>query len=151
MNAERLMTKSPACVTPNDSAQQAAKLMADYDCGCLPVVEGRNHDRVVGVITDRDIALRGVARGKSSATPVRELMTADPECCAPNADVKEIERVMADRQVRRVVIVDDDSCCVGIIAQADLARAAERQSDVSEHDIVRVIERISEPASIQSR
>ena len=77
MQAQDLMTKSPACVTPDDSAQRVAQLMADNDCGCVPVVEARDNSRVIGVVTDRDIAVRGVAKGKSPETRVAELMTRD--------------------------------------------------------------------------
>ena len=147
MKAQDLMTESPACVTPDDTARRVAQLMADNDCGCLPVVEGRDNSRVVGVVTDRDIALRGVAQGKGPDTPVRELMTPDPDCCTPDADVKEVERLMADRQVRRVIVVDGAGCCLGIIAQADLALAAEERRGVSDAEVARVVERVSEPTA----
>ena len=146
MQAQDLMTKSPACVTPEDSAQRVAQLMADNDCGCLPVVEDRDTNRVIGVVTDRDIALRAVAKGKSPNTRVSELMTRDVVSCTENASLEEIERAMSDRQIRRVIIADADGCCVGIISQADLARAASRGGDVDEQDIAEVVERISEPA-----
>ncbi|HKG90719.1 MAG TPA: CBS domain-containing protein [Gemmatimonadaceae bacterium] len=146
MKAQSLMTKSPACVTPDDSAQRVAQLMADNDCGCLPVVERRDNSRVIGVVTDRDIALRGVARGKGPDVPVRELMTTDVCCCGPDADLSEVERLMGDRQIRRIVVADGDGCCVGIISQADLARAAEEGRDVSDREVARVVECISEPA-----
>ena len=139
------MTPCPACCTPDDTARRAALLMSENDCGCVPVVEGRNSDRVVGVVTDRDIALRAVARGKGPDTPVLELMTADPGCCLADADVQQIEHVMADQQVRRVVVVDAAGCCVGIVSQADLAREADRGREVSEREVARIVERISEP------
>lgn len=144
MKAQTLMTEKPACVTPNDTARQAARLMAENDCGCLPVVESSDTSRVVGVITDRDIALRAIARGKGSDTPVRDLMTSSPECCGPDSDLREVERVMADRQVRRVVIVDDANRCVGIISQADLARAAKQGKKVTDREVATVVEQISE-------
>jgi CBS domain-containing protein len=150
VKAKDLMTDNPACVTPEDPLRRVAQLMADNDCGCLPVVEARENNRVVGVITDRDIALRGIAKGKGPDTPVREVMTVNADCCPPDATVEEVERVMTDRQIRRVVIADADGCCVGIIAQADLARAAERNRDVTERELARVVERISEPASRRS-
>jgi CBS domain-containing protein len=145
MKAQELMTQNPACCTPDDSIDRAAQLMADNDCGCLPVVTGRNDSRVVGVVTDRDIALRGVAKGKGPDTQVRHVMTVDPFCCSPDADIKDVESVMAERQVRRVVVVDAGRCCIGVIAQADLARAADRRKDVSDVEVARVVERISEP------
>jgi CBS domain-containing protein len=145
MKARELMTASPACCTPDESIDRVAQLMADNDCGSIPVVASRTDSRVVGVITDRDIAIRGVATGKGPDTRVRTIMTPDPFCCSADADIKDIERVMAERQVRRVIVVDSGRCCIGVIAQADLARAAERRKDVSDAEIARVVERISEP------
>jgi len=146
MKAQELMTASPACCTPDDTAERVAQLMADNDCGCIPVVVGQKDSHVVGVITDRDIATRGVAKGKGPETRVRDLMTPDPFCCSADADVRDVEGVMADRQVRRVVVVDGDGRCVGIIAQADVALAAERSKDVSDVEVAHIVERISEPA-----
>jgi CBS domain-containing protein len=147
MQAREIMTANPACVTPEDPAQRAAQLMAENDCGCLPVVAARDDSRVIGVVTDRDLAVRGLARSKGIDTPVRELMTSDPCCCAPDADVHEVERLMADRQLRRVVIADAAGCCLGIVAQADLARAAERGRDVTDREVATVVEAISEPSA----
>jgi CBS domain-containing protein len=148
MRASEIMTANPACVTETDSALQVAQLMLEHDCGCLPVVAGEDDQHVVGVVTDRDLAIRGFARGKESHTPVRELMTSDPCCCSPGDDVHDVERAMADRQIRRIVVADDDGRCVGIIAQADLARAAARRekSGVSDRDVARVVERVSAPS-----
>jgi CBS domain-containing protein len=146
MKAQELMTPDPACCTPDDRAERVAQLMADNDCGCIPVVASENDSRVVGVVTDRDIAVRGVAKGKGPETRVRELMTVDPYCCSVDDDVKDVERVMAERQVRRVVVVNGGRCCVGVIAQADLARAADRRREVTDLEVARIIERISEPA-----
>jgi CBS domain-containing protein len=151
MKAKDLMTPSPACVTSEDSAQRAAQLMADNDCGCLPVVAARDDGKVIGVVTDRDLALRGVARGRGPDTPVRELMTSNPCCCAPEADIHDLEQMMADRKLRRIVIADADGRCLGMVSQADLARAAERGRGVSEPDVARVIERISEPSGASPR
>jgi CBS domain-containing protein len=147
MKARDIMTGQPACVTEDDTAQQVAQLMADNDCGCLPVIDRRDNDRVIGVVPDRDLAVRGLARGRGPTTPVRELMTPDATCCSPDDDLSEVQRAMSDRQLRRIVVADADGCACGIISQADLARAAERGRDVSEHDMARVVERISEPSS----
>jgi len=145
MKVREIMTENPACVTPGDSAHRAAQLMADNDCGCLPVVEALDSGRVIGVVTDRDIALRGVAQRKGPDTAVRELMTPNLCCCSPDDDIKVAERIMADQQIRRVVVVDSSGCCCGMLAQADLAFAAERRRDVTERELARVVERISEP------
>jgi CBS domain-containing protein len=140
------MTEEPACCTPGDTIGRAAQLMEQHDCGCIPVLQAKDDNQVVGVITDRDIAVRGVAQGRSNETEVRELMTSAPCCCTPDADVSEVERLMSDRQVRRIVVVDDRGSCVGIVAQADLALAAERSTDVSDEEVGRVVEKISEPS-----
>ena len=146
MRAREIMTTNLATVSPDDRAQRAAELMAEYDCGCVPVVEAGG--RVVGVVTDRDLAIRGLAHGRGADTPVRELMTAEPECCDADADLHEVERIMRDSQLRRVVVVDADHRCIGIVAQADLARAAEEGRGVSDTEVARVVERISEPPSM---
>ena len=139
MQAQELMTRDPVCCRPEDSARKAAELMSQHDCGAIPVVEESNH--VCGMITDRDIAVRGVARGKSADAKVSELMTRDVECVSGDADVSEVERVMSNRQVRRVPIIDADGQLIGIVSQADLARS----NGVDDEQVGEVIERISEP------
>lgn len=141
MKAQELMTANPTCCTPEDPAERAATLMEENDCGCIPVVQDQETRKLVGVVTDRDIALRGVGRGRDAGTPVRELMSSDVSCCGPDSDVEEAEKIMAERQVRRVPVIDEAGCCVGMIAQADLARAPD--PDVSDRELGRVVERIS--------
>jgi CBS domain-containing protein len=144
MMVQEVMSSGPACCTPEQPVREAAKLMHDHDCGCIPVEDSRTH-RLVGVLTDRDIAMRVVAKGRSPDTPVKEAMSRDPSCCHADDSLVKAEEIMAERQVRRVPIVDEDGCCVGIVAQADLARASQRSEAVSERELARVVERISEP------
>ncbi|HUP47672.1 MAG TPA: CBS domain-containing protein [Thermoanaerobaculia bacterium] len=144
MKAQDIMTRNPACCTASDTVQHAARLMAEHDCGCIPVVDDLRSKKIAGTITDRDIACRCTAEGGSPDTPVGELMSPNPSCCGPDADVRDAVRIMAERQVRRVPIVDKDGCCVGIIAQADLARAEDR--GISDQEVGRVVERVSRPA-----
>ena len=143
MKAEEIMTANPACCTPEDTAERAAKLMEENDCGCIPVVGDQDTRKLVGVVTDRDIALRGVGRGHDGGTQVRELMSSDVSCCGPESDIEDAEQIMAERQVRRVPVIDDAGCCVGMVAQADLARGADAR--VSDQEVGDVVERISEP------
>jgi CBS domain-containing protein len=143
MQAREIMTQQPACCTPDETMQRAAQLMKEHDCGCLPVVEDTRTRRVIGTVTDRDLACRGLATGKGPNTAVREVMSKDPTCCRPDDDVGEVERIMADQQVRRVPVVDERGCCVGMVAQADLALHEEA---VSSSEVGRIVERISEPA-----
>jgi CBS domain-containing protein len=143
MNASEIMTASPCCCSPNDSLQDVARMMRDNDCGAVPVVE---NGCLVGIVTDRDLAIRALAEGKNASAQVSDVITRDPCCCDVSADLRDVEKIMADNQVRRVPVVDASGCCVGIIAQADLARAAHDGGRVSEHEVAIVVERISEPS-----
>jgi len=145
MKARDLMTPDPAQVTPSDSLQRVSQLMAEHDCGCIPVVAAADQRSLLGVVTDRDIAIRAVAEGRPVTTPIGEIMTANPDCVNPNDDIEQVEKLMADRQIRRVVVVDDTGECVGIIAQADLARASKRSSEPTPKEMVDVLEKISQP------
>lgn len=146
MKAAELMTRDPACCTPEESAREAARRMEEWDCGVVPVVDDLVRRRVVGVVTDRDLPIRVLARGRQAEVTVGEVMTAAPDCVLPDADVEAVERVMAERQVRRVVVIDDAGRCVGVIAQADLARASRvAPSEVSQFDVAQTVERISAP------
>ena len=145
MKARDLMTPDPAQVTPSDTLQRVSQLMAEHDCGCIPVVAAADQRSLLGVVTDRDIAIRAVAEGRPVTTPIGEIMTPNPDCVNPNDDIEQVEKLMADRQIRRVVVVDDTGECVGIIAQADLARASKRSSEPSPKEMVDVLEKISQP------
>ncbi len=142
MQVREIMSRDPQCCTPDDTLQRAARLMADCDCGCIPVVEGGDRKRVVGVITDRDIAVRGVAKGKTPDSKVNDVMSPSPSCCKADDDVEEVERIMTEKQVRRVPVIDGEGCCVGIVAQADLAR---NNLAASDREVGRIVEKISEP------
>jgi CBS domain-containing protein len=141
MKAKELMTKAPTCCTPESTVREAAGLMLEHDCGCIPVVE-QGTMRVIGVLTDRDIACRCVAEGKGPETRVKDAMTTKPRCCHPEDDVVAVEQIMMQAQVRRVTVVDARGDCMGMIAQADLARD---ERAVGESELGRVVERISEP------
>jgi CBS-domain-containing membrane protein len=118
--------------------------MHEHDCGSIPVEDPRTH-RLLGVVTDRDIAVRVIANGRSPDTLVGDTMSRDPSCCRVDDALVRAEEIMAERQVRRVPIIDEEGCCVGIVSQADLARASQRNDAVSERELARVVERISEP------
>ena len=148
MKARELMTPSPCCASTQDSARDVARLMRDNDCGAIPVVDEKN--AVVGMITDRDLAIRALAEGKDADSKVGELMTASPCCASVDDSVRDIERLMSNNQVRRIPIVDAQGKCVGIISQADLARAAERDK-VTEHEVALVVEAISEPSAVSRK
>lgn len=140
MNVREIMTENPACCTPEQTVREAARLMAQNDCGSIPVVE-ESARRLLGVVTDRDLAIRVLAEGRGPDTPVREAMTADPVTCGPDADVEKVERLMAERQVRRIPVVENGRV-VGVVAQADLAL---HPNAVSDREVGQLVEEISQP------
>lgn len=142
MKAKELMTKNPACVTPLTTTQEAARLMESEDVGSLPVVESRDTLRLTGIVTDRDIALRVVGQGLPNTTPISQVMTSgNLVCVRPDESLDEVEHLMADHQVRRVPVVDQNDCILGVIAQADLARELRA---VGRKDFGKVVQEISE-------
>ena len=145
MKARDLMTPDPAQVSPNDTLQRVSQLMAEHDCGMIPVVSNGDSREVVGVVTDRDIAIRGVGQGRPPSAPISDVMTANPDTVSPDDDIDSVGRLMSDRQIRRVVVVDGGEV-VGIIAQADLARATKRSSEPSPKEMADVLEKISRPS-----
>jgi CBS domain-containing protein len=116
------MTRDVRLGDPDMSLKEAARLMAECDCGLLPIGE---NDRLVGMITDRDIAIRGVAEGKGPDSPVREAMTSDVRWCFEDDDVSDCLQSMADEQIRRMPVLNRDKRLVGIISMADLTQSAD--------------------------
>jgi CBS domain-containing protein len=145
MQVRKMMTSNPACVTPDDTARDAARLMKEHDCGLIPVVESQDSRRLVGVVTDRDLAVRVVGEGMGADTKVSQVMSRDPSCASPDTDVSEVERIMSERQVRRVPVVDSAGRLEGIVAQADLALSD--NAGVSDREVARTVERISQPST----
>ncbi|WP_284350029.1 CBS domain-containing protein [Roseisolibacter agri] len=134
------MTKDPRVVTPETPVQEAARLMQSEDTGVLPVVESNQSRLLVGVITDRDLALRVVAEGKTSAS-VRDAMSSGVKTAKPDDNVKDVMDLMAREQVRRIPIVDDRGMVVGIVSQADVVLEAGNDKRAEQ-----TIEEISKPA-----
>ena len=144
MRVKQIMTPDPACCTPDSTAREAATLMRDHDCGSIPVVEDLKVKRLVGTVTDRDLAIRGLAEGRGPETAVSDLMTDDPVTCVPEDEVEDVRQVMVQALVRRVPVVDEDGVLVGIVAQADLAR---EEGAATDREVGRIVEAISEPRS----
>jgi CBS domain-containing protein len=121
---QELMTVKPRTVKTGDSIVDAAKLMRGEDAGIAPIVDG---DRLVGVVTDRDIAIRVVAEGRDpSTTKVEEIASGNLVTVEPGQDLDDALRLMAQHQVRRLPVVDDGKL-VGIVAQADVAKHADAE------------------------
>ena len=122
MKISEVMTRDVQTVRPDQPVQQAASFMLSADAGSIPVTDG---DRLIGMITDRDIAVRGVAKGYGPDTPVRELMTNDVVCAREDDDVDDVASKMSEAQVRRLPVIDRDERLCGIVSLGDLSRDAD--------------------------
>lgn len=141
MTVQEIMTSDPECCTPETGLQEVGRMMAECDCGAIPVVEDRDSMRAIGVITDRDIVVRVVAAGESCQDArVEQAMTKSIITARPDQDLLQAESAMKEHQIRRIVVADENGRCVGILSQADIAR---HRSDEETGDVV---EMISEPA-----
>ena len=136
MKISEVMTRDVKTVRPDQTAREAASFMLREDAGSMPVAEG---DRLIGMITDRDIAVRGVAQGHGPDTPVSELMTGGMICARLDDDVEEVATKMSKAQVRRLPVIDDDERLCGIVSLGDLAR--ETDNDAAEQ----ALEGVSSP------
>jgi CBS domain-containing protein len=132
-----VMSNRPRCVSPDTPVSEAAELMESEDVGALPVLDG---DELAGMITDRDIVIRAVARGKDPrGMPVREVSTREVVTVRSDEDLSEALKLMASYQVRRLPVVDDGNRLVGVLAQADVAQEAKEKT------VGEVVEEISKP------
>ena len=125
MKIKQIMSPTPTCCTPKDTAQSVAKMMCDLDVGSIPVVVDQSSRALIGMITDRDLCCRVLAQGLDpKATPIQELVTYNPVTCRDGENVENCERLMQEHQVRRIPVVDRENRVIGIVAQADLALKA---------------------------
>jgi CBS domain-containing protein len=140
MQVREIMTENPATCTPDASLQDVAKMMLDHDCGEIPVVHGADH-RPIGVVTDRDIACRTVALGKNPLQmKARDCMSTPVLTVTPDRSVEDCCRIMEEKQLRRMLVVDERGSCCGIVAQADIVLKG------SDGQAVEVVKDISRPA-----
>ena len=137
-----VMTKDPASCSASETVTKVAGLMKQHDVGSVPVVES---DRLVGIVTDRDIVLKIVAGGRNpEQATVKEAMTPNPVSCKEDDDLEYALRVMKERQVRRMPIVDGRGRLTGIIAQADVATRVHKDAKTGE-----LVEAISESGTVR--
>jgi CBS domain-containing protein len=137
MQLKAIMTSPAATIAPESSLAEAAKKMLELDIGVLPVANGQ---AMVGIVSDRDIAIRGVARGMDpERTAVREIMTKDVFTCQASVDVQEACNVMEQKQVRRLVVVDGGDTPVGVVSLGDIALHLRREQSGD------VLKKVSEP------
>ena len=129
MRCREIMTRDLRTASPETSLQQVAAMMRDGDMGAVPVVE---NGRLVGIVTDRDIVIRCLADGKGASTPVSEAMTTEMFSVGPNDFVFEAVRLMGDKQVRRIPVIEMDGKLAGIISMADVALETEDELEIAE-------------------
>lgn len=118
MKVSEKMTRNPRVANPEESIREVARSMAELDAGAVPVGE---HDRLVGMVTDRDIAVRAVAHGKGPDTKVREVMTGEVRYCFEDDDIDDVARSMGDQQLRRMLVLNHEKRLVGILSLGDIA------------------------------
>lgn len=129
MKIKSIMTPSVETVSPTDSIADAARMMGELDIGVLPVVDG---GMLVGMVTDRDIAIRGVASGLHHGSPVMRVMSEDVETCSVDDDLDDVLDRMGQEQVRRMPVTSDDGELIGIVSISDAAREGDDEDDVGE-------------------
>lgn len=131
-----IMSRDIVSLSPDDSIQYAAQQMCDIDVGIMPIADG---NKLIGVVTDRDICCRAVAPGRNaSQTSVKSIMSEEVVTCSPDTAISEAVELMSERQIRRLMIVDDERQLVGIVAQADVATEPGLQKATEE-----LVERVS--------
>ena len=136
MKVSEVMTRDVQTVRPDQTAREAAGFMLSADAGAIPVTDG---DRLLGIITDRDIAVRGVAQGHGPETPVSELMTNDIVAARMDDDMDDVAVRMSEAQVRRLPVIDDQQKLCGIVSLGDLTQKG------SESAAERALEGVSQP------
>jgi CBS domain-containing protein len=127
------MTKNPTCCLPNDTVTQAAELMKSENIGSIPVIENEQTKKLIGIVTDRDLTLKIVADGlDAKSTKVETVMTRKVVTCRAEDDLQQALDAMAEHQLRRIPVVDNDNKVVGIIAQADVATRVDQPEKTAE-------------------
>jgi CBS domain-containing protein len=143
MTCSDVMTKDPACCVPTDSASRVAKIMKTENVGSIPVCESRQSRRLIGIVTDRDLALHVVAEGRdATGTLVQDVMSKEPISCSPQDNLQMALDAMQSHQVRRIPVVDRGGQLIGIIAQADIATRYDDPKKTAE-----TLEEISRPST----
>jgi len=139
MRVSEAMTREVRVATPGQSIRDVAKMMDEINAGSMPVGE---NDRLIGMITDRDIAIRAIGHGKGPDTPVREIMSTEVKYCFEDEDLDHVAQNMADIQVRRLPVVSRDKRLVGIVSLGDLATTS-GTADETKDAIAGVSEKIA--------
>lgn len=130
---EEVMTKSPVCCVPSDNVVKVAEMMKRENIGSIPVIENEQSRKLVGIVTDRDLALKIVAEGRDTrTTKVEAVMTQKVVTCRAEDDLQKALEAMSEHQLRRIPIVDNNHKILGIIAQADMATRVDQPEKTAE-------------------
>jgi len=136
-----VMTKNPVCCLPTDSVSKAAQLMKAENVGSIPVIEDEQTMKLIGIVTDRDLAVQVVAPERDAgSTQVSDVMTYEVVSCRASDDVQKAVDAMSQHQLRRMPVIDSDHRIVGIISQADVATRVDRTEETAE-----LVKEISQP------
>lgn len=140
MKVKEIMTENPICCEGETSLEEVARMMVENDCGAIPVVQDQDSWKPIGIITDRDIATRAVAQGRNPLElTAEECMSPSPVTIGPDFEIGECLREMEEHQIRRILVVDDNGGCCGIVALADIAL------HTGEKEAGEVVEEVSRP------
>jgi len=143
MRIEEVMTRTPACCTPDTELREIAQMMVEHDCGQIPLVQSTSHPKVLGVVTDRDIVSRLVAQGRNPLDLRADACMSQPVITVSIDDsVEDCIQVMEAHRIRRVPVVDDEGVMRGIVSQADIAQHV---SHASTGELVKEVSRIRRP------
>jgi len=142
------MTKDPSCCVPSDSAVRAAKIMRDERAGIVPIIENEQSQRIIGVVTDRDLCMNVVAEGRDPATvTVQECMTTKVVTCSPDDSIEKVTELMRENQIRRVPVVNDGGELQGIVALADVVE----RGNVKTTQTHETLKQVSAPTDVPSK
>jgi len=147
MHIADAMTRDVKVINPTQSIVEAARMMADSDCGSLPVAE---NDHLIGMLTDRDIVVRALAEGKTPETKVKDIITPEVKYCFEEDDVSKVARNMGDLQIRRLPVLNQDKRLVGIVSLGDIAHTA-HEINIAGKALSEICERTSEHTSTEQR
>jgi CBS domain-containing protein len=146
MKIKELMTPKPACATPDMELSKVAKMMDDHKVGAIPVIETKDSLKVVGVVTDRDIATRAVAQGKNPLQmKAKDIMSTSVVTAKPDDDVQDVVQLMEKNMIRRIPVIDENGNICGMVAQADIALKS------SDRMTANVVQSISKPTQKSSK
>lgn len=139
-----VMTANPTCCTPDETVVRIAKLMKTENVGSIPICEDRGTRQLVGIITDRDLAIRVIAAAKDpNSVKAKDAMTREPITCRPEDDLQIALDTMENHQIRRMPVTNSNGQLVGIIAQADIARCMDEPEKIAE-----LVEEVSKPSTL---